>query len=118
MIRAQCGEPFERLVPVLDAAGLPVALTSSWSARVQVRPSPRSATVLHEWATTGGSPNAFIVTGADGGVRLVASEVETATWQDTWPPTPQCWDLELSDPAGVPYVIDLGRIVAEVRVSR
>ncbi len=114
MIRAQCGEPFERLVPVLDAAGLPVALTSSWSARVQVRPSPRSATVLHEWTTTGGSPNAFIVSG---GVRLVASAVETAAWQD-WPPTPQCWDLALTGPDTTPYVIDLGRIVAEPRVSR
>ena len=60
MIIVQAGEPLSLDIPPLDALDVPVAITSAWSARVQVRPDRRSTVILHEWTTTGAVLSSFL----------------------------------------------------------
>ncbi len=110
------GERLSLLIPVLDAAYGAVAVTSGWSARVQVRPSPLSTEVVHEWSTTLG--NAELVTGAAGGIRITATAAETTTWLTEWPPGPLAWDARLVDLADEPHILPLGALALDTHVTR
>jgi hypothetical protein len=100
---ANAGEPFDLLLPILECDGEPVAIPigteGSWSARAQVRRNALASTVLHEWNTAGANPNAFIVPGTPGQVRLLATDTETSAWQATWPDYTCGWDVEVTEPA-------------------
>jgi hypothetical protein len=95
------GEPFELTVPILDDNDEPVSIPpgteGDWLARAQVRRNHYATAVLHEWVTTGGTPNAVIVPGAESAVLLTATADETAAWLD-WPDYSCAWDLWLTEP--------------------
>jgi hypothetical protein len=99
LLEAVAGEPLAVRVPVLDATGAEVPLTSEWSARAQVRGHWSADRVLHAWATGDGS-GAMSLDLVNNGVVLTATAEQTATWQ-AWP-SPTVWDLFVVDPDGVP----------------
>lgn len=100
-VTINAGEPFDLLIPILDRDGDPVEITAGevpgWSAEAQVRRNALSCEVLHEWTTGGDAPNAEIVAGDPGKVRLRASATETASWQD-WPDYTVGFDVEITGP--------------------
>ncbi|GAA0897672.1 hypothetical protein [Pseudonocardia zijingensis] len=102
-VEVNAGESIDLLVPILDCHDEPVAIPigseGSWSARAQVRRNALASTVLHEWSTDGDTPNAVIVPGTPGKVRLLATDEETTGWQATWPDYTCSWDIELTEPA-------------------
>lgn len=111
------GDRFDLLVPILDADDLPVAVLDPavWSARAQVRRNVFAVEVLHEWTTDGVTPNAVVVAGEAGAVRLTASAAETAAWQADWSDWSCGWDLDVTTPPtpdapdGAPHRIAQGR---------
>lgn len=110
------GDRFDLLVPILDDDDQPVAVSDPavWSARAQVRRNVFATEVLHEWSTAGGTPNAVVIAGAEGAVRLTATAAETGAWQQSWPDWSCGWDLDVTtpptgtDPAGSPHRIAQG----------
>lgn len=123
------GQELDLFVPILDALDNPVEITAAgdWSARAQVRPHWRSSTVLFEWTTSGGSPNAAIVAGTPGAVRLQASSLLTAGWQTSWAGLAAAWDLDVVAPVDpdIPeiteprtYRIAEGRIRLSTEITR
>jgi hypothetical protein len=102
-VDANAGEPFDLLLPILECDGEPVAIPvgteGSWSARAQVRRNALASSVLQEWNTAGDNPNAVIVPGTPGKVRLVSSDAETTAWQTGWSDYTCGWDVEVTEPA-------------------
>jgi hypothetical protein len=116
MTTIRTGEKLSRVIPVLDAAYAAVAITSGWSARVQVRANPTSTVVIKEWSTADGT--AELVTGAAGGVRILATAAETTAWLFAWPAGPLSWDVRLVDTAGEPHILPLGAVALDTHVTR
>lgn len=116
------GDRFELLVPLLDADDLPVEITQDgaglWSARSQIRRHWTSSTALHQWTTGGATPNAFIVAGSPGQVRLTATAEETAVWQTGWPELRANWDLEVTQPGDQAQTVASGRIELRPQYTR
>ncbi|MFC5997100.1 hypothetical protein ACFQE5_23080 [Pseudonocardia hispaniensis] len=123
------GDPIDLLVPILDANDAPVQIDdpAGWSARSQVRATWQAGQVLHEWTTTGAAPNAEIVAGLPGHVRLTATPEQTAAWQQTWPALDVAWDLDVTEPATgpddpdggpTPHRIAKGRIRLNPQITR
>lgn len=120
------GDRFDLLVPILDADDAPVAVgdPAAWSARAQVRRNVFATEVLHEWATTGVTPNAVVIAGDAGAVRLTATAAETAAWQQSWSDWSCGWDLDVTtpptgpDPNGVPHRIAQGRFRLNPQITR
>jgi hypothetical protein len=102
-VEANAGEPFDVLLPILDCDGEPVAIPigteGAWSARSQVRRNALAEAVLQEWSTAGDTPNAVIVPGTPGKVRLLATDAQTSAWQALWPDYTCSWDVEVTEPA-------------------
>jgi hypothetical protein len=83
------GDTFRgRNIATLTQDGVALGLTS---ARLQVR-LRGSGTVLHEWSTTGASPNATI-TGASSNTVTLAAVAPAAT--ELWVPGDHEYDLEV-----------------------
>ena len=108
------GDPIDLLVPILDANDNPVPIVDAtgWSGGAQVRRHWAASTVLHSWTTTGDDPNAEIVPGPEGQIRLTATGAETGAWQTEWPELNAHWDIEVSTPdtAESPQTIAVGRV--------
>lgn len=98
-VTVHAGEPLDVSVPVLDAAGLPVALSGGWTATAQIRHNPRGD-LLHTFTPAVEATS----------VRLTATAVQTRGWADTWATPLAAWDVVLTDPAGTPHVLGPGRI--------
>ena len=118
------GDTLNALFPVLDDDCAPVEITPAaaplWSARSQVRRNVHAAEVLHEWTTSGAAPNAEIVPGNPGLVRLRATAVETAAWQ-SWVDFTCGWDLDVIEPAvygGATYRIAEGPFLVRPEYTR
>lgn len=116
-ITVQAGERLELLIPVLDATGAPVDI-AGWSGRSQVRAGWRSDTLLHEWTSTGEAPNADIVSGTGGGVRLTATPTETDGWLDAWPGGRRTFDVIVTDLDGEPHVLGPWALRLLPRITR
>jgi hypothetical protein len=102
-VEVNAGEPIDLFIPILDCdetpVEIPVGTEGSWAAQAQVRRNALASRVLHEWTTSGDTPNAVIVPGTPGKVRLLATATETTTWQATWPDYTCSWDVEVTEPA-------------------
>jgi hypothetical protein len=102
-VEVNAGEPINLLIPILDDNGDPVEITpgseSGWSAHAKIRRNALAGEVLHEWSTDGAEPNAIIVPGSPGHVRLVATATETTAWETSWVDWTVGWDLEVTTPA-------------------
>lgn len=85
----RAGKPFEEFVPVLDAAGTALDLTT-WTTSTAVL-TPDGGTQL----------GALTVTRETTGLTLSATPVETATWAATWPLYAP-WSLVAVHPTGEP----------------
>jgi hypothetical protein len=101
-IEINAGEPINILIPILDDNGDPVEIAAGsedqWSAQAKVRRNALASEVLHEWSTAGVEPNAFVVAGDPGQVRLVALASETTAWEADWPDWTCGFDLEVTEP--------------------
>ena len=94
-IDVYAGEPVDFTVPVPDATGT-VQDVTLWTIAAQVRAS-RSAAILHTFTLTPGAS----------GVRVAATEAQTAAWAD-WPVPSARWDLWVTPPGGDAAPIAVG----------
>lgn len=74
------GSDWSYAIPILDGDGDPINVTG-WSARAHVRANKwfRDLPILHEWKTTGASPNATL---ASSMLTLKVTPSVSAAW--TW----------------------------------
>jgi len=86
-----------------------IAIADTWTVRSQVRASPRSTTVLHEWSTAIG--NAAV---ADGAVTLSLDPAESSAWE--W--RAGSYDIEVTSPDGDVYRVASGTIRVNAEVTR
>lgn len=88
------GSTWALAIPLRDAEGEPLNLTG-WSARAQVRANKwfRDLPVLHEWRTTGVSPNATL---SNSELVLTVTPAVSSAW--AW--YSGHYDVELTDPTG------------------
>lgn len=96
---------------VRDANGTLIAAWTNYSVRSQVRADPSSATVLYEWTSQGGTPNAAFVGSS---VELDIPHTVSAAW--AW--ITGRYDVELTDPVGKVSRIAEGPITVSREVTR
>lgn len=105
-LRVYAGDDRPIVWPITDLTGEPADL-SGFSVQAQVRASPTTSTVLHEWSTVNGRAE---IEGAT--VRLLVDDSETWTW------TRGVYDLHLIDPSNRHEVIAWGRVTVLPGVTR
>ena len=93
-----------------STASTPVNLTG-YTARMQIRETVESSTVLYEASTTNGH---LAITAATGTVKLTIPAATSAAW--TW--TKGVYDLELTSPTGVVTRLVKGTITVSREVTR
>jgi hypothetical protein len=107
----------EALAADPDAVGDPIDLTG-YSARMQVRQSLNSPTVIHEFSTANGS---IELGGSEGTVRILADADTTAGW--SWGSASASkmsavYDLELEDADGKTRRLLEGKFTVKREVTR
>lgn len=109
-ITIEQGATWRTTLTVKDATGTTVDLTG-YTARMQIRPSVESTTVLLELNTTG---SGITVTGPAGQIALLITA--TATTGINW--TGAVYDLELTAPSGDVTRLLQGRVTLSPEVTR
>jgi hypothetical protein len=108
-ITIEQGATWRTTLTVKDSTGAVVDL-SGYTARMQIRPSVESTTVLLELATADG----ITITGPAGQIALVISAA--ATTGIAW--TGAVYDLELTAPGGDVTRLLQGRVAVDREVTR
>lgn len=93
--------------PVIDTDGDPVDVTA-WTIRAQVRKSPASAELLHEWTSDAGT-----AVGSPGQVTLLVSADVSYGW--TWAQGE--YDVFITSPGGVRTKLDGGIVEVDQAVT-
>lgn len=109
-ITIEQGATFSLVFTWRDSAGSLVNVTG-YSARMQVRKSPSSPTVLLDLSTTGGG---ITLGGTNGTITLSASAATTAALS----PSPAVYDLEMVSPGGVVTRLLAGKVNILPEVTR
>lgn len=116
------GDPVDVTIPIHDDNDDPVTITGelapAWAARATVRRSWVATIALHQWTSIGATPNAVIVAGTPGKIRLTATSAETAAWQTDWPELDAHFDLEVTPPGVGSQTIAAGRIRLRPQYTR
>lgn len=119
------GDVFDVLIPILDTDGAAAVIPDllGWSARGHIRRNVHAPTILHEFTTAGVDPTAWLIPAADNDgvtavVRIYATAAVTAGWQQQWPAWLVGWDLDLTDPAGLPQQVGWGRVRLHPQYTR
>jgi hypothetical protein len=103
--RVRKGEDKDYLFTVRDANGETLNVTG-WSARVQIRPSADSDTVLEEWS----SPDGVVTSAA--GVTVTLTRAGTLDWSFYQ----AYYGILLTDPGGKAALIAAGKFIADPAV--
>lgn len=111
LVIKQGTDPDIRIPNVRDADAVPITTWTGFSVRGQIRERPESPTVLHEWTSTGGSPNASF----DGSDVVLSLPHGTST---AWAWAHARFDVELTDPQGRVARIAEGHVIVEREVTR
>ncbi|MER5649592.1 hypothetical protein [Streptosporangium sp. NPDC002524] len=103
------GATYEDPLCISDEGG-PVDLTG-YSAHMQIRPTPDSATLLHDMSTTNGG---ILIDGPASMVTLFIDAAVTATF--TW--QRGVYDLELTEPSAKIRRLFKGTVLVDPQVTR
>jgi hypothetical protein len=104
-LTVHAGERIDFSIPVLDADGAAVTSLAGWDPAAQVRAAP------------GGNVLATFATSIEGvTVRVTATSADTAAW--AWPVSSAQWDLVLTSPDGVPYILCAGWVRLYPTITR
>lgn len=112
------GTTVDKQITWKDPNGNPINLTG-FTARMQIRSSVSSPTILHEFTTENGG---ITLGGATGVIHILASATVTAGW--SWPANPSqvlasgVYDLELVSPTGVVTRLIEGTVTLDPEVTR
>lgn len=110
LVIKQGTDPDIRIPNVRDASGVLITTWTGFSVRGQVRERPESPTVLHEWTSQGGAPNATF-DGSDVVLSLPAAVSTAFTW------TRARYDVELTDSDGKVARIAEGHITVSREIT-
>lgn len=111
LVIVQGTDPDIRIKNVADSTGTLITNWVGFTARGQIRERADSATVLHEWISTGGSPNITFV-GSD--VKLLLPKAVSSAW--TWDHAR--YDVELTSPTGDTARIAEGHVIVKRETTR
>lgn len=109
VVKQGTGRPI-RIANVKDA-GVLITNWAGYTVKAQIRDRPESATVLHEWTSQGVNANVSF-DGSDILLEVDAAVSSAWTWRHGR------YDVELTNPAGVPDRLDQGHIILDRETTR
>jgi hypothetical protein len=110
VLKQGTGRPI-RIANVKDSNGVLITNWTGYSVKAQVRERVESAAVLYEWTSQGVTPNVSF-DGSD--IVLEVDAAVTSAW--TW--LKGRYDVELTNPAGIPDRIAEGHLTISRETTR